>query len=215
MKFYINISSFMLLNPIFLSFFELRLIKLAYIYILIYVNMNCRTKLSKMSTSQIKIKHILNMLTIQTTKNDNFSVEDIDIQFISLLKTVEIYFREQEYELLFEWLAELVKKELELKHKQQSDYRIYKKDSINLLICKVNLFHARIIEMLIDEIDIAYQDYLEMKESNPEFAQQIKFSTLAMVNEFITHLTGSRAIDEAVFDQYIELISQSLQIFNI
>lgn len=167
-----------------------------------------------MSTSQIKIKHILNMLAIQTTKNDNFSVQDIDNQFVSLLKTVERYFREQEYELLFEWLAELVKKELELKHKQEMDSHIYKKDSINLLICKVNLFHARIIEMLIDEIDIAYQDYLEMKEHNPEFSQQLKFSTITMASEFINHLTESRVIDEAVFDQYIELLSQSLQIFN-
>lgn len=166
--------------------------------------------------AEIKIKHILNMLAIQTAKTDAIvSQESIDNQFVSLLKTVERYFREQEYELLFEWLAELVRKELELKKKQEMDFRVYKRDSINLLICKVNLFHARIIEMLIDEIDIAYQDFQEMKVTNPEFAEQIKFSTLTMANEFINHLTEYRSIDEPVFDQYIELISQSLNIFNL
>ena len=131
------------------------------------------------------------------------------------MKTVERYFREQEYDLLFEWLNELIKKEVELKRKQDDNFRVFKKDSINLLICKVNLFHARIVEMLVDEIDIAYQDFLDMKDSNPEFSTQIKFSTIAMANDFINHLTENRSINELVIDQYIGLISQSLQIFNL
>ena len=157
------------------------------------------------------------MLAIQTTKSDSTitAEESIDRQFLSLLKTVERYFQNQEYDLLFEWLTELIKKELDLKRKQEENFRVYKKDSINLLICKVNLFHARIIEMLIDDIDVAYQDYLEMKTSNSEFADQLKFSTISVVNDFINHLTENRAIDEVVFDQYIDLISQSLQIFNL
>jgi hypothetical protein len=154
------------------------------------------------------------MLAIQSTKNERFSEEIIDKQFVSLLKTVENYFVNHEYDLLFEWLSELVKKELELKRKQEQDFRVYKKDSINLLICKCNVFHARIIEMLIDEIDIAYQDYLELRERNPEFADQMKFSTVSIANDFINHLTESREIDEDMFDQYISIISQSLKIFN-
>ncbi len=167
-----------------------------------------------MAMADIKIKHILNMLAIQT-KREDVSEQSIDNQFLSLMKTVERYFREQEYDLLFEWLNELIKKESELKLKQEADFRVYKKDSINLLICKVNLFHNRIVEMLVDEIDIAYQDFLDMKSSNPEFAAQIKFSTIAMANDFINHLTENRSINELVIDQYIGLISQSLQIFNL
>lgn len=174
-------------------------------------------KLRKMSTNaDIKIKHILNMLAIQIKREDVAATEQvIDRQFLSLMKTVERYFSNQEYDLLFEWLNELVKKEVELKHKQEVDFRTFKKDSINLLICKVNLFHSRIVEMLIDEIDIAYQDYLDMQSSNPEFSTQIKFATISMANEFINHLTENRSINEIVVDQYIGLISQSLQIFNL
>lgn len=169
-----------------------------------------------MSTADIKIKHILNMLAIQIKREDAATTEQvIDQQFLSLMKTVERYFRNQEYNLLFEWLNELIKKEVELKHKQELDFRTFKKDSINLLICKVNLFHSRIVEMLIDEIDIAYQDYLDMQSSNPEFSTQIKFSTISMANDFINHLTENRSINELVIDQYIGLISQSLQIFNL
>ena len=155
------------------------------------------------------------MLTIQTAKANTVTAESIDKQFISLLKTVERYFQEHEYELLFEWLAELIKKEQELKRKQEEDYRVYKTDSINLLICKVNLFHARIMEMLINDIDIAYADYSEMKTTNPEFADSLKLSTITMANDFINHLTEHRLIDEFVFDQYIDMINQTLFIFNL
>ena len=164
--------------------------------------------------TDVAIKHILNMLAIQT-RRETISEQAIDNQFLSLMRTVERYFREHEYDLLFEWLNELIKKEVELKQKQEEDFRTFRKDSINLLICKVNLFHSRIVEMLVDEIDLSYQDFLEMKSSNPEFATQIKFSTIAMANEFINHLTENRSINELVIDQYICLISQSLQIFNL
>lgn len=152
------------------------------------------------------------MLALQSSTT---TVENIDNQFMSLLKTIERYFQNQEYDLLFEWLTELIKKELELKHKQELDYRTFKKDSINILICKVNMFHSRIIEMLIDDIDIAYNDYLEMKASNPEFADQLKLSTISLVNDFVDHLTEHRIINEGIYDQYIDLINQSLQIFNV
>ena len=168
-----------------------------------------------MSSASVSIKHILNMLALQTSRSDEVTIESIDVQFMSLMKVVERYFMEHEYELLFDWLNELMKKEVELKKKQEENFRVYKKDSINLLICKVNMFSARIIEMLIDEIDVAYQDYIEMKESNPEFAGSIKANMILMANNFINHLTENRSIDEAAFDQYIILIEQALQIFTM
>ena len=153
------------------------------------------------------------MLALQGTKSD-ISAESIDQQFLSLLKTVEKYFEEQEFDFLFEWLNELIKKEGELKRKQQDDFRIYKKDSINLLICKVSMFHARIMEMLVNAIDDAYHDYRYIGETSPLFSSKIKASTLSMANTFINHLTENRDINAHVIDQYIEIISQALQIFN-
>lgn len=155
------------------------------------------------------------MLALQTSRNEEVSVESIDNQFLSLMKVVERYFQENEYELLFDWFNELIKKEIELKRKQEMDFRIYKKDSINLLICKVNMFHHRVMEMLVDQIDISYQDYSDMKVSNPEFAASIKEDMLFVANNFIKHLTENRLLDELLFDQYISIIEQSLKIFNL
>ena len=154
------------------------------------------------------------MLALQSTKS-NISVESIDQQFLSLLKTVEKYFEEQEFDLLFEWLTELIKKEGELKRKQQEDFRVYQKDSINLLICKVSMFHARIIEILVNAIDDAYYDYRVISETSPLFGNKVKTATIFMANAFINHLTENRNINVILIDQYIDLISQELQIFNI
>lgn len=167
-----------------------------------------------MAISSIKITNIINMLALKSTQ-ESVNAEAIDQQFVSLLKTVEKYFEDLEYDLLFDWLNELIKKETDLKHKQQENFRVFKKDSINLLICKVNMFHSRIIELFVNSIDDAYHDYRYIGESSPTFANQIKAETITTVNKFINNLTDNRHINEKLFDQYIEIISQSLKIFSI
>ena len=97
-----------------------------------------------MSNSDIKIKNILSMLSLQSSRNEDVSEESIDHQFLVLIKIVEQSFLEQEYDIFFDWFNELIKNEKELKRKLQADFHVYHKDPLMLLITKVNRFRTKI-----------------------------------------------------------------------
>ena len=153
-----------------------------------------------MSVSEIKIKNILNKLSLQSSRNEEVSEESIDHQFLILIKIVEQYLLEQEYEIFFDWLNELIKKEKELKKKLLIDFHVFNKDPLNLLITKVNRSHTKIVNLLIEDIEISYQDYSNMYDSNPDFAEQVKFEVLNRINTYIYYLTENRFTNETLYD---------------
>lgn len=171
-------------------------------------------ELIMVSTSDIKIKNILNMLSLQTSRNEGINEESIDHQFLILSKIIEKHFLEQNYELFFDWLNELIKREKELKKKLLEDFRLFLKDPLQLLISKVNKLHKKFIDLLIEDIEISYQDYSTMYESNPSFAHQVKSDALNRITLYLCYLTGNRSVNETLYDYYISLFTEALELFN-
>lgn len=166
-----------------------------------------------MSNSDIKIKNILSMLSLQSSRNEDVSEESIDHQFLVLIKIVEQSFLEQEYDIFFDWFNELIKNEKELKRKLQADFHVYHKDPLMLLITKVNRFRTKIFEILIEDIEIFYQDYSTMHSSNPDFANQVKIDALNRIDIYLSYLNENRPVNETLYDYYISLITQAKEIF--
>ncbi len=167
-----------------------------------------------MSTSEIKINNVLNMLSLQSSRNENVSEESIDHQFLILIKIVEGYFLEQEYEIFFEWLNELIKKEKELKKKLQVDFHVFHKDPLYLLMTKINKSYKKILDFLIEDIEISYQDYSTMQNINSEFSNQVKSEALNRINTYLHYFTQNRSVNETLYDYYISLFTQAIEIFN-
>ena len=166
-----------------------------------------------MSASDLQIKYFLDGLKSQTSQDSEISPESMDNQFISLAIIVEKYFIEHEYDQLFDWFIELVKKEFELKEELRKESQEDIIESINQLISKVNRFRTSIIDMLIDEINDSYRDFTYIYDSSPIFASKIKLFTLLMANSFINNLHKNRGLCKSIFDQYIFLICNSLNIY--
>jgi len=167
-----------------------------------------------MSTTDIKIGNIIDMLSLQSSRNVDLSEESVDHQFMILIKIAEKNLLEQEYELFFDWLNELIRKETELKKKRQVDYHIFNKTPLNVLINKIYKSYKKIFDLLIEDIEISTQDYFNMNGSNLEFAQKVKIDALSRINTYLIYLTNNRSVNENLYDYYIDLFTQAKDIFD-
>ena len=163
------------------------------------------------------IKIVLKDLLLKNANNE-LSIGEIDYQFSLLLENISKYFFEGKYFFLFDWITETIKREDELRIKSAEIHPFFQKDKkkiLNELILKLHLFHSKIIELVVDEIYLSYMDYIDLKRINElNLAIQSKISTLGLANSFILYLTENRSNNENVYDSYIEMISQALEIFN-
>ena len=163
------------------------------------------------------IRNVIRSL-LEKSNNLNLSKIEIDYQFSYILEKIAIYFSEEKYFFLFDWITETVKKEQELGKKLcyyiiQGDEK--QREILQILIFKLNVVHAKIIESVVDEIYLSYMDYIDLKSINEiEVAIESKIRTLGLANSFILYLTENRYINEHLFDSYIELISQALNVFD-
>ena len=164
---------------------------------------------------EIKIKNILNMLVLQGTK-DNILSEDIDQQLNGLLETLNDYFSDNKLEEILLWLNEIITRETDLKIKQETNFRVYNKPSISILISKCSVLHAKIIEMITDEIDMFYSNFSENLLNNElDLARESKIMAMEYANLIIDNLNENRNINSVVYDNYVKIISQTLEIFKI
>lgn len=171
-----------------------------------------------MSLSEFgSVKRIVKDLLEKEDQN-NLSEEDLDHQFSMLIKSITTYISEDKYFFLFDWILDSMLKEQELLkiyYNSVLDQTLPPKDLLLPIIFKLNLVHSKIIETVVDEIYISYIDYVELLNINEfELAVKSKIMTLGLANSFILFLTENRCFDEQIFDEYIELISQALGIFE-
>ena len=163
------------------------------------------------------IKIVLRDLLLKNANNE-LSIGEIDYQFSFLLENISKYFFERKYFFLFDWITETIKREDELRIKSDEIHPYFQKEKkaiLDQLIQKVHLVHSKIIELVVDEIYLSYMDYIDLKRIDElDLAIQSKISTLGLANSFLLYLTENRSLNEKVYDSYIELISQSLEIFT-
>ena len=163
------------------------------------------------------VKRILKDLLEKSDRQD-LSKSELDYQFSTLLKTVSRFLSEGRYFFLFDWILETVKKEhelLKILNDTILDQEKPNSDSLLLLVFKIKLMHAKIIELIADEIYISYIDYIDLLNiPELELAVRSKIETLGMANSFLLFLAEHRSLDYRTFDRYIEIISQALSIFD-
>lgn len=145
--------------------------------------------------------------------------DEIDQQFTYLEDHLNNLFFKKKYSLLFNWITESVKNENELATTYKyalktSDYN--NSGLFRLLIYKTGQIHAKIIELVIDDIFVSYMDYIDyMKCGELDLAIEIKISVLNLVNDFTDYLTENKSLNAKLFDTYINQIYEAQEIFNI
>ncbi len=163
------------------------------------------------------IKIVLRDL-LEKNKNDLLSEDYIDIHFNCILEKISYYLSKEQYFFLFDWILETIKKENELNQKIIQNNLKEGNDQkrvLDTIIMKLHSIHTKIIEMVIDEIHVSYMDYIDLRNIDEfDLAIQCKISTLGLANSFLLFLTENRHINEFIFDSYIELISQTFQVFG-
>ncbi len=163
------------------------------------------------------VKKIIRDLLEKNDRND-LSEAELDHQFATLINSISKYIAEGRYFFLFDWIIESVKREqqlLNLLNDTILDQEQKNKDILLLLVFKLKLTHAKIIEQIADEIYIAYIDFIDLLNMNEiELAVRSKVTTLGMGSSFLLFLTEHRCLDKRTFDRYIQIISQALSIFD-
>ena len=150
----------------------------------------------------VKISNILNTLVLKGSKGG--SSNDVDIHLKKILKKIEDDFKNNRLNIVLDWFHESIKKELDLKLKRLNNPHVFNKPNIALLILKTNLIHSKIIELLVERIDL-------LCEENTE---QSKMIAVDLANTFVANLSMNRDNDELVYDQYIKVISDEMKIFT-
>ena len=151
----------------------------------------------------VKLSNILNLLTLQLHNNEEDN-EIIDKQFMRILSTIETHFNNNEFEIVLDWFHETIKKEIQLKRKIIENSFVYDKPSIHLLLSKTNALHSKIIELVVDRID-------QVVFGNDQDINVI----FDLAQTFISSITINRETDEVIYDNYVKLLTQAMQIFNL
>lgn len=160
---------------------------------------------------------------IEKNSKSELKKAEIDKHFSSILNKISFDFHRslttEDFSPLFEYISKSVSSEIEL-HKRYDFEKMRKFSSTNIyilgqLIAKTNFIHTRIVSMVVDEIFLFYSDYAEVRRAKDFLvADELKISAVKIASQFILFLTENRTIDETIFDRYITLISQALNIFR-
>ena len=150
-----------------------------------------------------KYSQILNTLAlkIDSSQEDN---GEVDKQFNEIFTIIENNFNENKLNIVLEWFHAIVKKEVQIKKRMIDFPEVYDKPSNRTLIAKMQTLHSKIIEMVIDRVDqVVLGDEVDMRV------------IFELAQTFISSLTVNRMIDEVIYDNYIKILTQAMEIFSL
>ena len=160
---------------------------------------------------------------VEKNSKNELNKAELDKHFSSVLEKISADFYHSlsngNCSSIYDYLSKSISSEINLREKYEFE-KLRKYSSTNLyilgqLIAKTNFIHTKIISMVIDEIFLFYSDYAEVRRAQDYLiADVLKISAIKLANKYILFLTENRAIDETIFDKYIKLISQALNIFR-
>ena len=150
-----------------------------------------------------KFSKILNTLALKLETNEEDS-EAVNKQFNKIFSSIENHFKKNEFDKVLEWFHETVKKEVQIKEKIIDFPEVYDKPSNHALIAKMQALHSKIIELVIDRIDqVVLNDQVDMRV------------IFELGQTFISSLTINRIINEVIYDNYVKILSQAMEVFNL
>lgn len=152
------------------------------------------------------ISRILNSMAIQVGRQEENlekSKNNVDTQFNDILEKITGHFNNNEMKIVLNWLNESIQKEMDLEKKIELNPFVYKKDSILILKQKVNLLHSKIIELLLNKIDIVTSsgDSNEMREV---------FSAVQM---FLVSMNLNKHVSEKIYGDYLKKLTQTMKMY--
>ena len=162
----------------------------------------------------VKNADIISILTTNEPKEDT-SDENANQTLKKLIKILEQAYKNYEFELLSVWFHELVKKEKELRNLKKMNPQRYDNVSVNSLILKCCFLHAKIIELIIDDVNAMYNNFQEKINKNKEnIAVLNKMMAIEIISKFINNLAYNIEINRTLYQKYLKTLSDSVKIFT-
>ena len=153
--------------------------------------------------------------TILKLYNKEIKEYDVDHHLRKIIEYLKKTSREDKAIILLDWLNESITREKHLMSKAKVSTDKYRANIILILISKCKIIHNKIMEFIINELDLYYDVWHDQQLlNNLELANLTKLMAVEFANKIIINLTDNREINEEIYDHYIDIVSQSLQSFN-